>query len=158
MQTGVKVGDCMQQSLAVIRGEASLFEVAKKMKATKVGSLLVVDDKKNPFAIITERDIVWKALAKGSTKQKAKAIASRPLMTTAPEADISEAAKVMRDRDVKRLVVAKEGKVVGIISEKDIVRISPSLFDLISEEERAGWKPEQLARLEKARKSLVLPG
>ncbi len=157
MQTGVKVGDCMQQSLAVISGEASLSEAAKRMKARKVGSLLVVDKKKNPFAIITERDIVWKALARGRMSSRVKAIASKPLVTIAPESDITEAARKMRDRDVKRLVVAREGKVIGIISEKDIVRISPSLFDLISEEERAGWRPEYLASIERARKSAVLP-
>ena len=157
MKTGVTVGDCMQQSLAVISEEASLVDTAKKMKARKVGSLLVVGDKNIPFAIITERDLVWKALAKNRTSVKAKNLASKPLITVAPEADITDAAKMMRDKDVKRLVVAKEGKVVGIISEKDLVRISPSLFDLILEEEKAGWKPEYVARVEKARKNLVLP-
>ena len=158
MQTGVRVGDCMQRSLALINADASLFDAAKAMKAKKVGSLLVVDRKKNPFAIITERDVVWKALARGKTKVKVKDIASKPLVTIPPEADILEAARVMSDEDVKRLVVAKEGKVVGLISEKDMVRISTSLFDLISEEEKAGWKPEYLARIEKAKKALVLPG
>ena len=157
MLTGVKVGDCMQQSLAVINGDASVSDAAKAMKAKKVGSLLVIDSKKNPFAIITERDIVWKAVAKGKTGQKVRAFASRPLIRISAGADISEAAKVMRDKDVKRLVVADEGKVIGIISEKDMVRISPSLFDLIYEEEKAGWKPEYATRIAKAKRALVLP-
>lgn len=157
METGVKVGDCMQRALATIGGDASVSVAAKAMKAKKVGSLLVVDAKKNPFAIITERDLVWKALAKGKTGTKVRLVASRPLIGIAPGADISDAAKKMRDKDVKRLVVADEGKVIGIISEKDMVRISPSLFDLIYEEEKAGWKPEYAGRIAKAKRALVLP-
>ena len=157
MDTGVRVGDCMQQLLAVISADASVSDAARAMKAKKVGSLLVIDAKKNPFAIITERDLVWKSLAKGKTNMKVKQVASKPLIGIAPDADISEAAKRMRDKDVKRLVVANEGKVIGIISEKDMVRISPSLFDLIMEEEKAGWKPEYASRIARARKALVLP-
>ncbi len=134
METGIKVGDIMKTSLITIADTSTVQQAAKIMKSHRVGSLLVNDKNRKIYAILTDRDLVEKAIAKGLKSNGTIAkLVSKPLVGIEPDADISEAAKLMGNEDLRRLVVLKEGKVVGILSEKDIVKISPSLYDLIAE-------------------------
>ncbi len=135
MDTGIKVGDCMRTVLVTIRDSASIVDAAKKMKERGVGSLLVLDSKEKTYGIITESDIVRKALATGKLDSHIREFASSPLVTVSAGSDIYEAAKLMGAKNVKRLVIVADGKLVGIISAKDVVRVSPSLCDLIAERE-----------------------
>jgi len=135
METGVKAGDCMRRSLVTISDDASMYEAAKVMTDARVGGLLVTDAKKKIYAMMTDDDIVRKAVATKKMDLKVKDIASKPLIGVAASADINEAAKLMGQKNIKRLAVFDAGKIVGIMSERDIVRISPSLYDLIAEKE-----------------------
>ncbi|VVB67185.1 Inosine-5'-monophosphate dehydrogenase [Candidatus Norongarragalina meridionalis] len=135
METGVKAGDCMRRSLVTISEDASMYEAARVMTEAKVGGLLVTDSKKKIYAIMTDDDIVRKAVATKKMDLKVKDIASKPLVGVSASADINEAAKLMGQKNIKRLAVFDAGKIVGIMSERDIVRISPSLYDLIAEKE-----------------------
>lgn len=156
MQTGIKVGDIMSSRLVTIPEDAPAFKAAMEMKRRKVGSLIVLNKKKQPIAIVTKSDLVYKALAVKKTAVKAAAIASKPLIAISVSADVSDAAKKMRDRGVKRLVVQNGSTVAGMISQKDIIRVSPSLYDLIAEQEHVGWAPEYAKRIETARQNAVL--
>lgn len=157
METGIRVADVMSRSLVTIQENASIFDAAKVMKRRGVGSLLVKDPKGKIYGILTERDLSWKALALGRTRSKVRELASKPLLTIPEGADLSEAARLMGKRGKKRLVVTRDSKIVGVISDKDIVRLSPSLYDLIAEEQRTGFKPEYRRSVEEARKAALLP-
>jgi len=133
MQTGIKVGDCMKTSLVTVSEGASLSDAAALMRDKKVGSLLVKDASNKIYGLVSERDFVVKALAGKKFDAKVKDLASKPLISVSAEADLSEAARLMGDNDVKRLVVTTDKKIVGILSQKDVIRISPSLYDLIAE-------------------------
>jgi predicted transcriptional regulator len=105
------------------------------LRSNNIGSILVLH-KGDPVGIITERDVVTKVVAIGKDPKKVqlKAVMSSPLKAIGPEVGIEECAKIVRDEHVKRLpVVDKKGKLIGIISETDIVRVSPALFDIIRE-------------------------
>ncbi|MFH1780099.1 MAG: CBS domain-containing protein [Candidatus Micrarchaeota archaeon] len=130
MQTGIKVGDVMKTFLITISAEKSIYDAACLMKEKKVGSVLI---EKNGVitAIATQGDLVNKALAVKQLDLTIEKIASKPLVMISPEADLSEAAGLMGKKKIKRLLVGKERKVVGIISSTDIIRVSPSLYDLI---------------------------
>jgi len=58
---------------------------------------------------------------------------SKPLFTVNKEEELTEVAKKMRRLNVKRFPVMFEGKLVGIISNKDILEITPTLIDVIME-------------------------
>jgi CBS domain-containing protein len=134
METGIKVGDIMKTSLVTVNESATIQEAAKMMKSKDIGSLLVKDKNKRIYGILTDRDLVEKAIAKGlKSNFKIATLVSKPLVGISPDSDISEAAKLMGNEDLRRLVVLREGKLIGILSEKDIVKISPSLYDLIAE-------------------------
>ena len=137
-KTGVQVKDVMSSPVKTVLEHDSVEQAAKKMIANDLGSIIVTDAKGNPVGIITERDIVDRVVAENRVPRsvKAEATMSRPVRITTPEADIKEAAESMRDHNIRRLVVMEGGKMIGIISSKDIVEITPALLEMISEKTR----------------------
>ena len=137
-KTGVQVKDVMSSPVKTVLEHDSVEQAAKKMIANDLGSIIVTDAKGNPVGIITERDIVDRVVAENRVPRsvKAEATMSRPVRITTPEADIKEAAESMRDHNIRRLVVMEGGKMIGIISSKDIVQITPALLEMISEKTR----------------------
>jgi len=125
----------MKALLVTISYDDNVEKAAKLMKKHDVGSILVADGKKID-AIVTEGDIVRKAVAIGKLNVPVRKVASKPLLTIRADVDLVNAAKALAKNDVRRLaVVNSAGKVVGMISERDILKISPALYDLIAERE-----------------------
>lgn len=133
METGIKVGDVMQSRLVSLSSEETVLNAARLMKKHDIGSILV-EVSGRISGIVTHTDLVEKCLAEGKGGScKLKEVMSKPLVGIEPEADISDAAKLLGNEDLRRLVVMKNNRIVGIVSEKDIIKISPSLYDLIAE-------------------------
>lgn len=126
----------MRRELMTINDAASIFEAADVMTRNDVGCLIVKNDRDKIYALITDEDLVRKVLAKKRLDATVKDVASKPLIGLPPEADLTEAAKLMGKKRVKRLVVFGGRDVIGLISARDIVDLSPSLYDLIAERER----------------------
>lgn len=122
----------MKPRLITISEDASVYEAAKKMKDEQVGSLLVQDHAGQTCGIVTDEDIIRKAVAQRRMDCTVSELESKPLITIQTDADIAAAAKLMGKKNIKRLaVLSDEKRVIGVISERDIVRISPSLYDLM---------------------------
>lgn len=138
MGTELRVGDIMTNKVVTVPFGKTVLDVAKLMKKNGIGSVIVVEDKEGKHAkgIITERDIVYKLLSKGSDPYKSKVedLMSKPLRVVRPDTTIEEAAKAMRENKVKRLpVVNDNNELIGILSEGDIMKIFPVVVDLIEE-------------------------
>lgn len=133
METGVKVGDCMKTSLVTVPESSSVVLAARKMAETGVGSILVTNQK-GIYGILTERDLVVKALANNKVNLTVKEVCTKTLITISKQEDISQAARLMGEKGIKRLVVTDNGKLVGIVSQKDLISIAPSLYDVINEQ------------------------
>ncbi len=89
----------------------------------QTGSLLVMDGE-DLVGIITERDIL-KAAATGTRLDETRIaeVMSKDLVTVGPGTSLREAAKVMADRWIRHLPVVDGGKVVGIISQRDLAGV-----------------------------------
>ena len=122
----------MNKKVIVIDANKSIKDAAKLMKKHNIGSVIVIE-KDRAKGIITERDIVRKVVAEGlDTSVKCREIMSHPLVVITPDATIEAAAKIMRDSEVKKLpVIEKDGTLVGILTEDDIMRLFPSIVDLL---------------------------
>ncbi len=134
----MRVGDIMTPKVIVISFGKTTLDVAKLMKKNSVGSVIVVEDTagKHAKGIITERDIVYKVLAKDLNPKDSKVeqIMSKPLRVVKPDTTIEEAAKAMKENRIKRLpVVSENNELIGIVSEGDILKIFPLVVDLIEE-------------------------
>jgi CBS domain-containing protein len=129
-KTGVQVRDVMSSPVRTVLEHDSVEQAAQKMIANDLGSIIVTDAQGNPVGIITERDVVDRVVAVNRVPRKvtAEAVMSRPVHMTTPDADIKDAAESMRNHHIRRLVVMEAGKMIGIVSSKDIVEITSKSF------------------------------
>ena len=106
-----------------VSSKASVEEAAKKMRQVRRGCLVIVE-KGHLVGIVTERDIVQKAIAQGKSPQGTlvSEIMSKPVISVGPEALVSDAARVMADNKVRRLPVTVATEVVGMLTVTDMAR------------------------------------
>ena len=132
MKSGYKVADAMTINPVSVNADLTLLECAKIMSEKHVGTVVVKEW--NYLGILTEQDIVRKAVAKGvNVNEKVKDFMETKLITISPQADIYDALIKMRDNNIRHLPVVENNEMVGILTIKDILKIEPQLFDLIVE-------------------------
>jgi len=129
LKSGIKVYEAMTKNPVVISPDIELPVCARKMLSNNVGALLV-KNKNRLMGIITEKDIVEQAVGKelNLKRTKVKDIMSTLLIVTSPEADLMEAIQKMKREDVRRLPVVNKNKLVGLLTQKDIISMKPDLF------------------------------
>ncbi|MGB9719090.1 MAG: CBS domain-containing protein [Candidatus Anstonellales archaeon] len=135
MGSGIKVGEVMRKTVVTTSVNSTITEAASLMKKHNIGSVIALDNRK-AVGILTERDIVRNVVAESKTPSKVKIseAMSRPLRVITPEVALEDAAKLMKKFRVRRLPVINEnGELVGIITENDIMKLFPSVVDLIEE-------------------------
>ena len=139
MRARVPVVEIMSRTPVTVSPDDTVDRAASTMRTRDIGSLIVVEDGK-PSGIVTERDIVTKVAAPNLSPDSVKVrdIMSAPVVAIHPQEEVAEAARVMSDRKIRRLAVVDEGKLVGVITENDIVRIWPHLIEVTREYARLG--------------------
>jgi len=118
------INQVMSKTVLTLDKSTSLQEAAEHMKKLNIGCIIVVDNS-NPIGIITERDFVTKIAAEGiHLFTEIKEVMSFPLITIDSEETIWEASQLMKEKLIHKLPVKEHGKIVGIITTTDIVKIS----------------------------------
>ena len=132
------VKDIMSSPVVTADDGTPASEVARLMEKHKVGCVIINDKSGRPIGIITERDLVVRVVAKNlyPGEIKAEDIMSRPLVTISSEETLSNAAREMSRLNIRRLGVMYKGKLVGIISSRDILAVTPELIEIIQEKAR----------------------
>ena len=130
--------------------EASVQDAANLMAQHEIGSL-VVTEKRKPVGIITERDLLSRVLATGKHAEatEVKAIMSKPLICGNPEMDANEAARYMVNKNIKKLPVVEDGRLIGIMTLTDLCTVQPDLAQVIEEETRGKIPKRFIKRLSK---------
>ena len=103
----------------------SVFTISNLMKEGKVGSIIIIDQNKEPVGIITERDIVRRVISDGKDPMITKAtdIMSKPLITVEEDTHLYDVAKKMVKHKIRRLPVVKDNHIlVGIVTVTDIIK------------------------------------
>lgn len=119
----MKVRDIMtSEGLATASLDTTLEEIAGMMRDENVGAIPVLDEDEELAGIITDRDIVVRAIADGQdpAETTAEDILSEELHTIHQDADIEDAADLMARHKIRRLPVVEEGMIIGMISLGDI--------------------------------------
>jgi CBS domain-containing protein len=103
---------------------ASVVEAAKAMADADVGSLPVVDVDGVLFGMITDRDIVVRVVAAGRNPDSTKVdeVATKDVSPAYPDDSLDEALMQMAQRQVRRLPVIEDDRVVGILAQADVAQ------------------------------------
>jgi CBS domain-containing protein len=149
----VKVEDVMSSPVVTIKETDSVLAAAKMMKKHEIGCVVVVGKSGEPKGLITERDVVRRVSAFDllPSKVEASKSMSKPAATIGASANVTDAAKKMRELKIRRLIVLQGGKLKGIITSNDIVDITPALIDIMAEK-------SQIGPVEKIKESAPLSG
>ena len=119
----MRVSEIMTGAAVIDASDDTLVEAARKMWKQQTGSLLVVDGD-DLVGIITERDIL-KAVAVGTPidDTRISEVMSKDVITVGPGTSLREAAKVMAERWIRHLPVVDNGKLVGVLSQRDLAGV-----------------------------------
>lgn len=117
------VASVMTPNPVTISAKASMMEAAKKMRDNGIGSLVVVIGEKIE-SIITERDIVnCVASRKDVNSSRVEDFMSNDLVTAELDTTVEDAATLMLDNNIKKLPVVDKGTLMGIVTERDLMKI-----------------------------------
>lgn len=116
-----EIRDVMREDVVTLDEEVSVLEAAKLMGEKHLGSVIVTKDGK-PMGIFTERDFLSKVILEDCELEDVSvgSYASKPLITISPNFRLKEAAQIMSDMKVKRLVVMENEELVGIFTASDL--------------------------------------
>ena len=119
----IKVRDVMSPNPVALPGSARVADAAKAMRDSDIGAV-VIEDGKGLCGIITDRDLVVRAIADGKDPKKIKVaeICSRQISSLSPDEGVDRAVQIMREKAVRRLLVMEDSKVIGIVSLGDLAQ------------------------------------
>ena len=133
MTTRVLVRDIMNSPVVSASPNDTIHDIAKKMKEENIGSIVIID-KDKPVGIVTDWDIVTRAIVNDSKPSQVKAKdVMKEIYTIESEESITEAARLLRKHNIKRLGVVYKNRLAGIISSSDVIAVTPDLVEIVSE-------------------------
>jgi CBS domain-containing protein len=115
------VRSVMTGPVVTLPPDATVAAAAEQMRANDIGNVLVAEGRKL-FGVVTDRDLVVKAMALGLDPQRTplERVCTQETVTIGPDADVAEAAKLMADNALRRLPVMVDDQIVGILSLGDL--------------------------------------
>jgi|SRR5581483_5498528 len=113
----------MSRELRTISPEATLVDAATLMRSAAVGALLV-REREEYVGIVTEPDLVRKAMAVGldPRAERVRKIMSSPIITIDIDRSPHDASDVMAEHGIRHLAITEDARIVGIISVRDLLR------------------------------------
>jgi len=116
------VKNFMQKKVVTITSEKSMMDVAKLMSDKSISCVVVVEGNR-PVGIVTERDVT-RAIVRNRDLSPilVQGFMSKPVLSIAPDTNIVHAARLMKEKNIRRFPIVKEEKLVGLITETDIMR------------------------------------
>jgi CBS domain-containing protein len=114
----------MATTLATIPSDAALLTAAQLMREKRLGSLLTMEAGEI-VGIVTECDLVRKGLAvnRAGAHTHISAVMSSPLLSIDVNRTVRDASKAMAEQGVRHLTVTESGKIVGVLSVRDLVKM-----------------------------------
>ncbi|MGE5186483.1 MAG: endopeptidase La [Acidobacteriota bacterium] len=119
-----KIQDVMTKQVHCVNRKSTVREVARIMRDQKIGDVLVTDDQGKLCGIVTDRDLVIRAVAENKDLDSMTVgdIHTDKLVTLDPSSEVDEAVKLMRDKAIRRIPVVQNDVPVGIVSIGDLAQ------------------------------------
>lgn len=134
MSGNVLVRDIMSKPVKVVREDTTLHEVIATFSSFDIDSIIVVEGER-PIGIITTKDALTRGFEHGMPVSAIKAgmVASSPITTIDEEASVEDAAELMRRKRLKHLPVVRREKLVGVVTDTDIIFALPDMLTRMEE-------------------------
>ncbi len=119
------VSEFMARDPVSVTADKPVCEATEIMRAKKIGAILIKDDKGDVAGIFTERDLLNRIdLKKGEdlTRVTLNDVMTRDLITVDENEQYGQVLQMMKEKNLRHLPVTRKGKVVGIVSVRDIMR------------------------------------
>lgn len=128
-----KVRSIMRGKVITVDFSMSISGAARVMSNNRIGSVVIAKDGE-PAGIMTREDIV-KAAAHGKDLKNTKVseLKRKKFITASPDDDLKTVVQIMVENGVSRVPVIDKGKLVGILTEKEILVADPKMADLLAE-------------------------
>lgn len=125
-------GSAIQRPLAVMMSRrilgvsvsAPVIEAARTMREAKVGALLVSGEDGRYIGVLTETDLVRKVLAaeRDTSRVLVSEVMTAPIITIEIDRSAHDASDLMAERAIRHLAVTEDGRIVGVLSVRDLLR------------------------------------
>jgi CBS domain-containing protein len=124
----LRVLDAMTRKIVFCSPDSPVRNISKLMWERNISSVVVLREN-STCGIITQHDLVGKVIAAGLDPDKTtvEKIMSQPVITVDSDAELTDAARIMRDKRIKKLVAVKNGVAVGIVTSFDIIVAAPAM-------------------------------
>ena len=135
MASNVLVREIMSKDVKTVNNNTTMKEVVALMTKYDKDAILVEQSGK-PTGIITVKDVLVRAVEHGVPLNTiiARMVYTNPLVVIDAEATVEEAANLMKHWKIKHLpIVDKNGALVGMVNDRDIVYAVPSLMSTMEE-------------------------
>ncbi|MFH2020323.1 MAG: CBS domain-containing protein [archaeon] len=115
----------MSKPVRTVKANTPLKEAVAVMDKNNIGALPVVKDGDTPVGVVTERDILRRVVAKGKNIDNmiVEDIMTKNPVTVEHSASILEVTRLMSENNFRRLLVVKKGKLIGVITAKDVIEV-----------------------------------
>jgi len=133
MAVNLRVKDLMEKNVIAVDSATTVADAIKVMLQSNVWSVVVVK-RGLPEGVVTERDLIRRCVAKGLVPDRlpVEKIMTSPLITIGPDATIREAMSLMMEKDIRRLFVVNEGKIVGRITQGHLLESTLEVMSSLS--------------------------
>jgi signal-transduction protein with cAMP-binding, CBS, and nucleotidyltransferase domain len=140
--------DC-QSPARSIYADASVLEVARRMRDEEVGSLVVVDGEDNPVGIVTDRDLLRRVIAAERPYDTTTAadVMSQPLYTADADEPLDKLVQAMSSHGVRRLAVLDRHELTGVVSLDDLLLEFGAELSSLAGATRRGMRAAQTRRV-----------
>ena len=117
-----RISELMTRDPVAMTNDATVQDAAVAMRDRDIGDVVVTKSDGNVCGIVTDRDIVVRAVAEGAdpSSMTLEDVCSHELISVAPDDPVAAAVKAMEDHAVRRLPVIDNGTLVGIVSIGDL--------------------------------------
>lgn len=126
------VSSIMKSPVVSIEPDASVADALHRMQEKGISSILVIPTTPtDQEGIMTKRDVISKVVSKGKDPKRLKVreVMTKGLITVPPDCSLRDAAALMMEKGIRRVLVSRGGEILGIVSDTDIFRAV----------EEAGW-------------------
>jgi CBS domain-containing protein len=119
----MKIEEIMVKNVITLKSDISAYDAVKIMNKNRIGCLVVVNNGQI-IGILTERDMLERVLEKCKDPKKTKVseIMTEDIMVGKPDMELTEAAKLLFEKKVKKLPIVEGNRLVGLVTLTDIAR------------------------------------